>query len=208
MTTGDNRFIFGGYFLFVATEIDKMLHYRTGWYNRKPEVEALPIRVAGVIRESIVDGPDLRYVVFVQGCPHHCKGCHNPETHDPDAGILTSTKIIWDEITSNPMLHGVTFSGGEPFMWAKELAVLGKAARDSGLNVFTYTGYVYEKLVEMAKTDSGIRDLLCVTNYLVDGPFVLEKRDLSLLFRGSSNQRILDINNYPNSTEIHTIEKF
>jgi len=93
-------------------------------------------------------------------------------------------------------------------MWAKELAVLGKAARDSGLNVFTYTGYVYEKLVEMAKTDSGIRDLLCVTNYLVDGPFVLEKRDLSLLFRGSSNQRILDINNYPNSTEIHTIEKF
>jgi len=185
-----------------------MLHFRTGYYNRKPGVEVLPIKVAGVIRESIVDGPDLRYVVFVQGCPHHCRGCHNPETHDINGGIMTSTKIIWDEITSNPMLHGVTFSGGEPFLWAHELAVIGRAARDYGLNVFTYTGYLYEDLVKKAETDKPTHELLSVSNYLVDGPFIEAKRDVGLLFRGSSNQRILDINNYPNSHEVHIVKDF
>ena len=72
-----------------------MLNYRNSRFFRPPQVETLPIRVAGVVRESIVDGPEVRYVVFVQGCPHHCPGCHNPETHDPEGGTLTSTSIIW-----------------------------------------------------------------------------------------------------------------
>jgi len=114
---------------------------------------------------------------------------------------MTSTAIIWREINKDPLIQGITFSGGEPFLWARELAVVGKAAAEKGLNIMTYTGYTYEKLLEMAKTDLAVHDLLCVTNYLKDGPYVEEKRDLSLKFRGSSNQRIFDVTCYPNSTD-------
>jgi len=180
-----------------------MLHYSTGVNANKSslyQIENLPIRLAGVVRESIVDGPDLRFVVFVQGCPHDCPGCHNPETHDPDGGFQTSTAIIWREINKNPLVQGITFSGGEPFMWGHELAVIGRAAAEKKLNIMTYTGYTYEQLLQMAKIDNSVHELLCVTNYLKDGPYVEEKRDLSLQFRGSSNQRIFDVTCYPNTT--------
>ncbi|MBQ8747600.1 MAG: radical SAM protein [Clostridia bacterium] len=159
----------------------------------------MPLRMAGVIRESIVDGPQLRFVVFVQGCPHHCPGCHNPESHDPAGGYESTTTRLWNAIKENPLLRGVTFSGGEPFLWGKELAELGRAAREAGLTVMTYTGFTYETLLEKAKTDESVHQLLTVTNYLVDGPFILAERDLNLKFRGSRNQRILDITCYPNS---------
>ena len=106
------------------------------------------------------------------------------------------------------MLKGVTFSGGEPFVWASELAVIGRAAKEKGLSVMTYTGYLYERLLDMAREDKGVRELLTVTDYLVDGPFIEAQRDLGLLFRGSRNQRIIDVENYPNSEAIHVIEKF
>ena len=185
-----------------------MLNYRNSRFFRPPQVETLPIRVAGVVRESIVDGPEVRYVVFVQGCPHHCPGCHNPETHDPEGGTLTSTSIIWKEIQSNPILHGLTFSGGEPFLWGHELAVIGRAAHEIGMDVFTYTGYTYEQLLAKAETEAPVKELLTVSDYLVDGPFILAERDLSLKFRGSRNQRILDIACYPNSHEIHIAHQF
>ncbi|MGN1345363.1 MAG: anaerobic ribonucleoside-triphosphate reductase activating protein [Eubacteriales bacterium] len=159
-----------------------------------------PIRLFGTVSESIVDGPGVRYVIFVQGCPHHCPGCHNPGSHDPRGGRLSSTADLWDEIRRDPLLTGVTFSGGEPFLWADELADIGRAAADMGLDIMTYSGYTYEQLLEMAEQNPGVKRLLTVTNYLVDGRFEMEHRDLNLKFRGSTNQRILDVTCYPNST--------
>ncbi len=167
-------------------------------------VEDRPIRLFGTVAESIVDGPGVRYVIFVQGCPHHCPGCHNPGSHDPRGGSETTTAELWSAIRRDPLVTGVTFSGGEPFLWASELAELGRAAAEVGLDVMTYTGYTYEQLLEMAETDEGVRALLTVTNYLVDGRFEQDKRDLTLKYRGSSNQRILDVTCYPNSTNALT----
>ncbi len=170
-------------------------------------IKNMPIRLAGIVRESIVDGPGLRFVVFVQGCPHKCEGCHNPETHDFLGGSMTTTAKIWAEIEKNPMIKGVTFSGGEPFCQPRELAEIGKAAREKGLHVMTYSGFTYDVLLKKAETDEGVRELLSVTNYLVDGPFVASQRDLSLLYRGSKNQRVLDITCYPNSTSFEELYK-
>lgn len=182
----------------MALRRDKIMLRRSfNTYN----IKDMPIRLAGIVRESIVDGPDLRFVVFVQGCPHKCEGCHNPETHDFEGGALTTTAKIWAEIEKNPMIKGVTFSGGEPFCQAQALAEIGKAAAERGLHIMTYSGFTYEVLLKKAQEDEGVRALLGVTNYLVDGPFVLAKRDLSVKYRGSRNQRVLDITCYPNSTE-------
>ncbi len=169
-------------------------------------VADMPIRLFGVVRESIVDGPNLRFVVFVQGCPHHCPGCHNPESHDPEGGFLSSTARVWKAAQQNPMIRGITFSGGEPFLWGKELAELGRAARSIGWDVMTYTGFTYEALLEKAKADEGVHKLLTVTNYLVDGPFIQAQRDLTLKFRGSRNQRILDVTCYPNSVKARAVD--
>lgn len=171
--------------------------------DKKPEIRDLPIRLFGTASDSIVDGPGLRFVIFVQGCPHACPGCHNPESHDPTGGTLSSTRELWEKIISKPEITGVTFSGGEPFTHAEALAEIGKGVRELGKNVMTYSGYTYDRLLEMAKTDRHIHDLLSVTNYLVDGPFVIAERDITLKYRGSSNQRILDITCYPNSTAIN-----
>ena len=106
-----------------------------------------PLRLAGVIRESIVDGPGIRMTVFVQGCPHHCKGCHNQHTWDFEGGYMSSVERVLEEAAKDPLLKGVTLSGGEPFSQAKPLTVLAKRAHEMGLNVFCYTGYTFEKLM-------------------------------------------------------------
>ena len=159
----------------------------------------MPIRLYGIVRESIVDGPGLRFVVFVQGCPHHCPGCHNPESHDPNGGFATTTTRIWENLIKNPSIRGVTFSGGEPFLYARELAEIGRCAREQGMDVMTYSGYTLEKLLDMAEKDEGVHALLSATQYLVDGRYEEDKRDLLLRFRGSQNQHIYDITCYPNS---------
>ena len=174
-----------------------MLHTKPSAYRRGGIPEKLPLRIAGLAEESIVDGPGLRLAIFVQGCPHGCIGCHNPETHDISGGTETDTLELLKKIKANPMLYGVTFSGGEPFMWGRELAVIANAAKEYGLTVMVYSGYTYEQLAEKAKTERGTEDLLCAADYLVDGPFILEQRDLNLKFRGSANQRLLDISGYP-----------
>jgi len=163
---------------------------------------SMPIRLYGIVRESIVDGPGLRFVVFVQGCYHHCPGCHNPESHDPAGGFMTTTERIWENLIRNPSLRGVTFSGGEPFLWAKELAEVGRCAKARGLDVMTYSGYTWEQLQEKAETDAGTRDLLAVTRYLVDGRFEQDKRDLTLRYRGSANQHIRDIDAWPEKKDV------
>jgi len=153
----------------------------------------MEIRIAGVTRESVVDGPGLRFVIFVQGCPHHCPECHNPQTHDPAGGTLTTTEVLWEMINATKLIRGVTFSGGEPFMQAKPLAELARKIKQEGLNIVTYTGFTYEQLLAIALRQLAVRDLLHLTDILVDGPYVAAKRDLSLAFRGSSNQRLIDV---------------
>ena len=152
------------------------------------------IRIAGVVRESIVDGPGLRFAVFCQGCPHGCKGCHNVATHDFLGGYDCEIQKILDAIDRNPLLDGVTFSGGEPLCQPEAFYKLAVEIKKRNLNIMTYTGYTYEELLEMGEKDHWITDLLSLTDLLVDGRFVEEERDLTLLFRGSRNQRVIDMN--------------
>lgn len=151
------------------------------------------LRLAGVIRESIVDGPGWRFVVFTQGCPHHCEGCQNPQTHAFDGGYITNTENLLREIKKDPLLSGVTLSGGEPFCQAESLAALARKVHALGLNVMTYSGWTFEQLFEGRDKNSGWRELLDETDILVDGKFVLAQKSLSLLFRGSANQRLIDV---------------
>lgn len=152
------------------------------------------IRLAGIIRESIVDGPGIRFTVFCQGCPHGCEGCHNPETHDFAGGSDCSIDKLIAEIDKNPLLAGVTFSGGEPFCQPEGFVSLGRKIKERGLNITTFSGYTLEKLEEMAVQNADVGKLLELTDILIDGPFVKEMRDLTLQFRGSSNQRVIDMN--------------
>lgn len=153
----------------------------------------MKIRIAGTVNDSIVDGKGIRFVVFVQGCIHNCEGCHNPQTHDFSGGFETDTEELLTKILSNPLLDGVTFSGGEPFCQPAPLYELGRRAKENGLNIVCYTGFTFEKLLEMSKKDKDILNLLGICDVLIDGPFILSKKNLLLKFRGSENQRILDV---------------
>lgn len=152
------------------------------------------LRLAGIVRESIVDGPGIRFTVFCQGCPHGCPECHNPETHDFSGGKDCSIDRLMEEIDKDPLLAGVTFSGGEPFCQAEAFAEMGKRVKERGLSLTVFSGYTYEKLLEMAETDKAVKGLLDITDILIDGPFVKALKDLTLQFRGSSNQRLIDMN--------------
>ncbi|MDR3197319.1 MAG: anaerobic ribonucleoside-triphosphate reductase activating protein [Planctomycetaceae bacterium] len=148
------------------------------------------IRIAGLVKESVVDGPGIRFTIFVQGCLRGCPDCHNPQTHDPQGGEEITIGEIASMIDSNPLLDGVTFSGGEPFLQAKALAELAGYCRQRNLSVVVYTGFYYEEIL----SDSDNRDwleLLKQTDILIDGPFDREKRTTELAFCGSSNQRVL-----------------
>lgn len=150
------------------------------------------LRLAGIAEDSIVDGPGLRLTLFTQGCPHHCPGCHNPETHALEGGSLYAPDAILARYAENPLLAGVTFSGGEPFLQAGPLARLAATIHARGGTVVTYTGYVYEALAARAVRDADVARLLDATDLLIDGPYVQALRSLELPFRGSSNQRLLD----------------
>lgn len=149
------------------------------------------LRIAGTVNDSIVDGDGIRFTIFTQGCPHDCKGCHNPQTHDFKSGELVEIITLLEKIKSNPLLDGVTFSGGEPFCQAETLAKLGAAIKSLGLNIVTYTGYTFEELYKNYDKN-GWGKLLEVTDFLIDGKFVLELRNWQIKFRGSSNQRYID----------------
>ena len=153
------------------------------------------IRIAGIVRESIVDGYGFRFVVFAQGCPHNCKGCHNPETHDFAGGYDCDIEKILDAIGENPLLDGVTFSGGEPFCQPKgfyELA-MGIRNRYPKLNIMVYTGFTFEELLQISEQNGSAHGLLRRADYLIDGRYIEEERDLTLQFRGSRNQRIIPL---------------
>ncbi|MBQ3231988.1 MAG: anaerobic ribonucleoside-triphosphate reductase activating protein [Clostridia bacterium] len=151
------------------------------------------IRIAGIENDSIVDGPGFRLAVFTQGCPHHCPGCHNPETHPFDGGKEVDTDKIVRMMEDNPLLDGITLSGGDPFCQSKACAELSKAARGMGLNVWAYSGWTFEELLKMSETNGDIMEFLENTDVLIDGPFILAQRTLELRFRGSKNQRQIDV---------------
>lgn len=151
------------------------------------------IRIAGVVKESTVDGPGFRYVIFTQGCPHHCEGCHNPETHDMNGGKLESITTLVEDIKKNPLLKGITLSGGEPFMQAKKLVKLLSLLDLNKYTVMTYTGFKYEYLLENANEDNGFLELLKLTDVLIDGKFELALKSEKAKFRGSTNQRAIDV---------------
>ena len=151
------------------------------------------MRIAGILHESVVDGPGVRFVVFTQGCLHHCKGCHNMGTWDPEGGYEVSVRDLIKEIRKAPgSVCGVTISGGEPFLQPEEVAALSKRIHALGLSVCVFTGYLFEVLQGM--NDEHIEDLLNEADILIDGPFVEELKDIGLRFRGSSNQRVIDMN--------------
>ena len=151
------------------------------------------IRLYGLVTDSIVDGPGYRVSVFTQGCPHHCPGCHNPESHDPAGGTLWALSEVEKKFTGNPLLSGITLSGGEPFEQPGPCAWLARRAHEKGLNVWAYTGYLYEQLLARAEREPEVAALLHETDVLVDGPFIEAKKNLSLRFRGSENQRLIDV---------------
>ena len=153
----------------------------------------MEIRIAGTVSESIVDGPGIRYVVFTQGCPHKCEGCQNPETHDFAGGRAVDTNELYAQCVDDPLHDGVTFSGGEPFCQAEALYELGTKLKKRGLDIMCYSGWTYEELLKKAETEEFVGKLLSITDILVDGRFVSEKRSLSLKFRGSENQRLIDV---------------
>mgnify|MGYP000300194996 CR=1 FL=1 len=153
----------------------------------------LNLRIAGVIDESIVDGPGIRFVIFTQGCPHHCPGCHNPQTHDFQGGREVEPDKILRAVLANPLLEGVTFSGGEPFCQAAVLSGLAAQLHENGLNIWCYSGYDFEK--DMLTGNLGAweitEEMLSYIDVLVDGEFKLELKNPNLRFRGSENQRVI-----------------
>ncbi|MCL2056692.1 MAG: anaerobic ribonucleoside-triphosphate reductase activating protein [Oscillospiraceae bacterium] len=151
------------------------------------------MRLFGVAKESVVDGPGLRFAVFVQGCPLNCPGCHNPESRDFSGGYEADTDGLLEQFDKNPLLRGLTLSGGEPFSQAAALIPPAKEIKKRGKDIWCYSGYEFEELLEMAKSDSNIRGLLELLDVLVDGPFILSRKDISLPYRGSKNQRLLDV---------------
>lgn len=162
------------------------------------------IRIAGAVKESIVDGPGIRYVVFTQGCPFHCKGCHNVQAQSLTGGVDVKLRVLYDEIKENPLVKGVTFSGGEPFIQSTPLSVFADILKSEGYNLWSYTGFLYEKL----SSDPIYKRLLEKLDVLVDGPFVLAKKSLELDFRGSSNQRIIDVQKSLKSNKVVLMEGF
>ena len=148
------------------------------------------LNLSGVISDSIVDGPGIRTTIFCQGCPHHCPGCHNPETWDFGCGTNVPVEDLVDVVRSNPLCRGVTFSGGEPFAQAAGFAKLARLLKEKGYEVATYSGYTFEELFSGSEDQ---KELLHSIDILIDGPFLIAEKSLEVPFRGSRNQRILDV---------------
>ena len=153
------------------------------------------IRVAGIIQESIADGPGIRFVIFTQGCPHNCPGCHNPQTQCLQGGTLMSAEEILEQIRKDPLLSGVTFSGGEPFLQAEELLPIARECHRMGLDVVTYSGWTFEKLLEAHRPEWN--SLIAESDIIVDGPFLQELRSYQRVPKGLAivkiNQRMVNV---------------
>lgn len=164
------------------------------------------IRLAAILPESLVNGPGIRRVIFSQGCPHNCKGCFSPHTHSYTGGEMIDMDSIIEDIKKNPILRGVTFSGGEPWEQASKFAYIAKEVKCLGLSVWCYTGYTFEYILENRYKRDGFEELLKYVDVLVDGKFDENKKVPGLKFRGSSNQRIIDIKSSLSNMEVAALD--
>ena len=154
----------------------------------------MKIRLAAPLQpDSIVDGEGIRTVLWTQGCIHNCQGCHNPSTHSFDDGALIDVEDIKEELSTLRFQDGITLSGGDPFCQPEAVAEIAEYSKSIGLNVWCYTGYTFENLILMSKSNKNIKKLLDNIDVLVDGKFELAKRSLNCAFRGSTNQRLIDV---------------
>lgn len=154
----------------------------------------MKLRLASPIQtDSIVDGEGIRTVIWTQGCSHHCKGCHNPETHSFTGGFEIEVEEVIHKFTMIKAQDGITFSGGDPFFQPKACCKIATYCKQNDLTVWCYTGFTFEQLLELSKTNTSIQEFLQQIDVLIDGKFEEDKKSLQLYFRGSSNQRIIDL---------------
>jgi anaerobic ribonucleoside-triphosphate reductase activating protein len=139
--------------------------------------------------DSIVDGTGLRSVIWFQGCTHNCPGCQNPQTHSFKGGFEIDIDDIINEILSNSMQTGVTLSGGDPFFQYEGVTEITKILKEQNINIWCYTGFKFEELIKKQEYNN----LLQYINVLVDGPYIESLKSYDLKFKGSSNQRIIDV---------------
>jgi len=151
------------------------------------------MKIAGLVQDSIVDGPVLRFAVFTQGCEFKCPDCHNPATWDIEGGTEIPVEEIIAQMRDNPLTDGLTLTGGEPLMQTRDCIRLAEAAQDNEKTVWLFTGYDFDELLAMANKDLKVMELLRLTDVLVDGRYVNSQRSLSLRWRGSRNQRVLNL---------------
>ncbi|MEG0825887.1 MAG: anaerobic ribonucleoside-triphosphate reductase activating protein [Bacilli bacterium] len=170
---------------------------------------AKTIRLANPLQmDSIVDGEGIRSVIWTQGCSHNCEGCHNPETHDFNNGFKMSIEILKREISNLKNQDGITFSGGDPMFQIDAVLELAKYCQSIGLNVWCYTGFTFEQLLLISKTNHNLQDLLKNIDVLIDGKFILKEKSMSVIFRGSKNQRILDVKKSLKLGKAYEIKKY
>ena len=152
------------------------------------------IRLAADLQtDSIVDGPGLRAVLWTQGCAHHCPGCQNPQTWDFNGGGLVPIDMVLEAIDELEYQDGITFSGGDPLFQVEACNIIAEHSRKKGLNIWVYTGFTFEEIMKLAKKKPVYLDFLKKIDVLVDGRYIEKERDLNLLFRGSANQRLIDV---------------
>lgn len=167
------------------------------------------IRVAADLQtDSIVDGPGLRAVLWTQGCSHNCKGCHNPQTHDFNGGVSVPVEMVCEEISKLEYHTGITISGGDPMFQPEACNIIAEFSKNIGLDVWVYTGFTFEELISMSKHNDIYEKFLRNIDVLVDGKFEIENRNLNLLFRGSTNQRLIDVKKTLETGVITTINEY
>lgn len=165
----------------------------------------MKIRLSSPLQsDSIVDGEGIRAVIWTQGCPHHCKGCHNPETHSFDKGFLKDTSELIEEIKKLELQDGITFSGGDPMMQPDACMEIAKTCKELGLNIWCYTGFTFEEVLEDPKKI----EFLKYIDVLVDGKFELAKKSYDAMYRGSTNQRIINVKESLKKGKCVTIRKY
>ena len=158
--------------------------------------------------DSIVDGEGIRSVIWTQGCSHNCLGCHNPETHSFDGGVILDVDEVKKQIDLLEGQQGITFSGGDPMMQPESCLELAKYAKSLGYNIWCYTGFTFEELLKLGEKKKSILKFLNYIDVLVDGRFILEEKSFDVVFRGSKNQRLIDVSKSLENGKVFLVTKF
>ena len=162
------------------------------------------MRMYGLKQNSYVDGPGIRMAIFFQGCLHHCNGCHNHNSWPLFGGVKMDTDELVEKMAKDPLLDGITLSGGEPFLQPNAAVTLAEAAKKAGLSVWCYTGYTFEEIMQWRDKRKKLMGLIDV---LVDGPFLIEQKSFDTIWRGSKNQRLIDVKKSLEKGEVVLYEK-